>query len=319
MKRIVCVAAILITAWSQMSAWGKSPPAVTLAASRPAAETAEAHDPRVAKEIFDDLAETYEVVVEPIGIDGRRFGEVDWTNGLVYATGSAKAKGTGGQAIAMARRAARLRAARNSMLLVGGFSTDAGGRFESLEEGRIVAKGQVRGFAEASSDYDAKTRTATVKLIAPLGGISGRVKPRAVGLRAKRWAGWGSPAADRARLIVIDARGVDFGLCAWPVVISRSDEVVFSPAKLAPGQLVSYVRMKAGAKIREGSASVRSGAAGPAGALDSRAVILNAASADKTQAACLVVEAKALKTLADHGEARRLWRQGKVVIVLGED
>jgi len=319
MKRQACLTAVPIIAWCVTGAWGNPRPTSTPAASRPAAAAAEAPDTRVAKEIFDDLAETYEVVVDPIdGHDGR-LGEVDWTNGLVYATGSAKAQGTTGQAIAMARRAARVKAARNSLLLARGFSTDKAGRFEGPAAKRIVTKGAVRGFAEASSEYDPGARTATVKLIAPLSGISGNATARSIQPYAQRWHGWGASGAAPARLIVIDARGVDFAPRAWPAAVSQKDEVVFSPADLAPGQLVSYVRMNAGAKIRPDGPGSRRDVAGSAETLASRALILRAVPAGRTPPTALVLDDWALASLAGHAEARRLWQRGKVIVVLASE
>jgi hypothetical protein len=162
-------------------------------------------------------------------IDG---GQINWTTAEVFAVGEGKAAGLSGQQIDMAKRAARLAAARNVVLVLAGIRTGPGGRFRNFREGTISVDAVVRDFQEASDDFDRATRIATVRLKMPLYGAQGAVRIGGLVL-----AGPVGPAKALAvkggqpQIIVIDARGTGFAPCMLPRIARPSGQTVFEPVQ----------------------------------------------------------------------------------------
>ncbi len=156
-------------------------------------------------------------------------GEIDWTNGIVYATGTGKLRSRSSQDVLMAERAARLDALRNGLLLLGGIRSGPGGQFQNVKDAKIDLDAVVKDFEEAGSDYDISTQTIISKMKLPLYGprgvirltgakmvVAGKTRPLAV-------AG-GSPVP-----LVIDARGSGFRPCVFPRVMDDSGQCIELP------------------------------------------------------------------------------------------
>ena len=181
-------------------------------------------------------------------IDG---GQINWTTGQLIAVGEGKALGASGQQADMARRAARLVAARNAILLTGGIRVGPGGRFKDVKEATIKVDAVLEHFEEVASDFDPQTRTATVRLAVPIFGAHGVVKMFGVRLAApaRLVAPPKAPQDSGVKVIVIDARGTGFVPCLLPRIANAAGGVVFDAAQspafksAQPRAPVVYVRM----------------------------------------------------------------------------
>ncbi|MFB3893994.1 MAG: hypothetical protein ACE15C_18450 [Phycisphaerae bacterium] len=159
-------------------------------------------------------------------------GEINWTTGQVFAVGEGKATGVSGQQIDMAKRAARLVAARNAVYLLSGIRTGPGGRFKNIREGSITADAVVQHFEEASDSFDLATRTATVRLKMPLYGVKGMVTLG--GLELARPRTEAKPPVTKPgepKVIIIDARGSGFTPCMLPRITRPSGASVFDASQ----------------------------------------------------------------------------------------
>lgn len=192
-------------------------------------------------------------------------GEVNWTTGELIAIGEGKAQGVSGQQIEMAKRAARLVAARNALLTLSGVRVGGGGRFNDVREATIKVEGVLENFREVGSDFDPKTHTATVKLAVPIFGAHGMVKMFGVELRRTIKAPAlpkGTKPAD-VKLIVIDARGTGLRPSVVPRLAKASGDVFYDLADTsafkAAKQPVVFVHMLPDAKLDKGLAETDKG------------------------------------------------------------
>ena len=171
-------------------------------------------------------------------------GRIDWTRGLVTAVGTAKVQGKGAQAVTMAKRAARLLAARNAALLLAGVRAGPGGRFQNVQAGRIDTDALLVNFRQVHLTYDAKARTVTAKIVMPLHGARSVVTFTGVTYvksdRRWDWPG-GAGARDRADVVVLDARGTGFVPSIAPRVVDRLGRCLFEGGDLDP----AHVRLRA--------------------------------------------------------------------------
>jgi len=203
------------------AACGENPPQVASAPSATPLSSA------AAMTMFKAIDKQAEPLVEKL--DG---GEINWTTGEAFAVGQSPAQGGGAQHIEMAKRAARLVAARNGTLVLAGIRTGPGGRFKNFREGVIGVDAVLRDFKEASSEFDPKTHLATVRLAIPMYGVDGVVK--LVGLTPVPSGEAVKPAQSKpgpARIIVIDARGTGFKPCMLPRIASSSGRSVFDASR----------------------------------------------------------------------------------------
>ena len=158
-------------------------------------------------------------------------GEIHWTTGQVVAVGEGKATGTSGQQVEMAKRAAHLVAARNASLLLSGIRVGPGGYYKDIQQAQIHMDVILKNFKEVSSEFDPKTRTATVSLAVPVYGASGAVQLMNVMYRNTQQQPAQPPAAGSVKFVVIDARGSGFKPCLMPKIARESGKLLFDPAQ----------------------------------------------------------------------------------------
>lgn len=187
-----------------------------------------------------------EVVLEELGDDFRPLvetlanGEIDWTRGIVIATGSARGKGHGGQARAAATGAARMVAARNAVLLLAELRTGGQMKMGQLRSGRISVDAVLKDFEQLDTHFDPDKREATVRLRATLLGAKGVVTvqrdPNAGQADAWPWPEGIAGAADTVDGVVIDARGHDLTPALLPTVLAANGQRLFGPADVPANQ-----------------------------------------------------------------------------------
>ena len=301
-------------------------------ASGPA--TKPAPKPSAHQEILKQLPKAFAHVVEPI-----RGGRIDWTTGELLASGQAKARADAARPEAMARRGARLVAARNVMLMLAGVRIGPDGRPANVKSGTLAVDAVLKNFREVSSRYDTKTRTATVTLAVPLYGINGVVTVR--GLIAarprRRWNRVGAAGAGKADVVVIDARRCGFIPAASLRIVTETGHTVFSlhdvkaarrtaqpPAVYVyrkasgfnPDAANPYIRAVGRAKqITEQAGSPDKGLRKLLAGKFKQPLILTASPPKKAVAGTVVIGPGAQKLLMLHGEARKLLVDGRLIVV----
>jgi hypothetical protein len=196
-------------------------------------------------------------------------GLIEWTRGSVVGEGRGIARGAAPQDALMARRAARLLAARNALLVAGGVAVGPGGSFRDVADGTIRLDAVLRDFHEIRNDFDPASRTAVVAVRLPMYGARGIVRIADLGLRpAKRqwpWSATGdAPSADAPspdapspdapptspgatspppggtaapKLIVLDLRGTGYAPALLPRFLTPDGQCVFDAADLGAEEL----------------------------------------------------------------------------------
>ena len=171
-------------------------------------------------------------------------GRIDWTRGEIFAVGSSPLQNDSGQAIDMAKRGARLIAARNAVLALGGIRSGPGGTFKSIQEGTLKVDAVLKDIEEVSSGLNSRGTRAVVRVRLPLYGVRGvltisgmEVTPHPAAIALGNAEG-----STHVRTIVIDARGSGFRPCAFPRLVDskkrlvhvavRRDKGVVQPAAL---------------------------------------------------------------------------------------
>jgi len=262
------------------------------------------------EQIVAALGEAYAPLVEPI-----EHGRIDWTRGQVIAQGQGKVVGSSGQAVAKARRAARLVAARNAILAMRGIRVDAKGRFADVENGQISAEGVLRDFEESAVEYDPKAGTVTVTMRANLYGFSGLVRfcGHAAAPKGPRWQPE-EGETDRETtidVVVVETRGGKFSPVMYPAMETLDGQRVFDCGDLSGGQLrrrAMAIYAARETRDEDGDASERRLAT----------LVLQAEGKDAAPGT-LVIERESLEKLAAQPAARQLMRDGKLVIVTGKE
>ena len=269
-------------------------------------------------------------------------GQIDWTHGVAFAVGTSRVAGRGGQATAMARRAARLIAARNAALLSAGVRMGPGGRCQNIKSGRISADVVVKDFKETESRYDPKSNTVTSKIALPLHGTQGVVTLRNVrfGRSDRRWA-WpeGTGGHEAVDVIVIDARGMGFLPCLAPRVILQNGKCLFEGGDVKADQLrdrpaVAYVKFmsKPGPSTKNPLVHLRALGIARKGAIRAggsandltvaakkrfkNALILQAIDTPDDSPETIILPNTTVRFLMLHPEARQRFKDGKVVVVV---
>ena len=97
-------------------------------------------------------------------VEDREGGYVDWACCRVVAVGVGRSRGNSASDVAMAKRAARLVAARNALLLLDGIQAGPGEVFPGMSQGRINVDAVLENFQELVGDYDPQAHLATVRL-----------------------------------------------------------------------------------------------------------------------------------------------------------
>ena len=268
------------------------------------------------------------LTVEALGADFRPLvrktpaGRIDWTRGQIVAAGIGRARGASAQDAAMAKRAARLVAARNAILLMTGVEAGPAGRFGDIRKGQLTAEGVLKDFKEVSVAFDPGTRTATATLRVPIHGAKGMVAMRHVilGLPLRRWRPPRArkPAA-KIDAVVIDARGSGFVPCVYPRLITPEGRFVLDgvylrrddPTRVNRPLYVAYAPKSAKPTTR------------PAklpkvltfGRDRRRAIVLRAVRVSRKPAG-LVLDAADVERLGRHPGVERLLELGEVAIVV---
>lgn len=275
--------------------------------AKPTAKAPEA--PPRPEVILTELGGEYGRYVEKMSFDG----EIDWTAGRVIARGVGKATGASAQAVAMARRAARLVAARNAILLLSRLRIDPEGKTPDIRAGRITLEGVLKDFEETAMAYDPQQRTVSVTLSAPFYGLRGVVRMTGVvtARRAEKWS-WPKPfIEDRPiDLIVIDAGETKFAPTMFPRIETAKGRRVLDSGQLPRRQLLRRPMM-----IYARKRSVPKALA--ARATPTIKVLTVRASAAKGKAkGTLVLDEAALKTLSANADSQRLMREGRLVVLV---
>ena len=299
------------------------------ATTRPATTTAKSPDTQeagfTAQGVLKAMGKSFKAAVEEFP-----GGEIDWTRGLVVASGTGKATGAGNQAVAMARRGARLLAARNAVLLTRGIRAGPGGRFPQIKQGTISVDAVVEGLRELSWKFDRKAMTVTVKVAVPIYGTEGIVRLTEVTFakdaRAFVWAAV-NVAGGRPDVVIIDGRGTGFLPCLAPRITTSSGEVILSAAQLSLEEFrkrgtVVYIRSPK-AKRPGGVAGkmiAQAGRADPAiAAAANRAyknpLMLQAGKSPKNTPGTLVLTTVSTRTLIMSGGTKDLFRSGRVIVI----
>lgn len=173
--------------------------------------------------------------LEPL-VQKTAYGEIDWTRGVIVASGEGKAEGQGGNAEAMALRAARVAAARNAILLVGALRLDPQGRPANIPAGRLTADAVLKDFAETSSSFDSHSRVACVSLSAPIYGVRGVIALAGLTIPVEGGPHNGALAGGND-IMVIDARQTGFAPTLGPRLASADGKVLFDAADLQRQEL----------------------------------------------------------------------------------
>ena len=324
---------VLIVAMAGM-AWAEEP------ATRPA-ETKPARKEKKRISVQEELEKKLAAAELPPMLEKFDHGGIDWTAGTVYARGRAKCKSNSGQDVAMARRAARLVAARNAILLINKVRVDPGGKYPQLRMGDVRVDALIEGFKVVSSEHIPHEQAVNVLMEVPLFGAKGVVKT--LGLKpdkqfTRAW-GWVSDMDSGASsdVVIVDARGIRYKPTLFPQIVTESSERVFGLADVpsaergkrnlavhvymeeqgiskqarlfiaAPIARAKRVSSAAGGLERGLSNKLRKGFRNP--------IIIPAECVAKDRPGTLVLSSAVLKELAIRGEARKLMRQGRLVIL----
>lgn len=161
-------------------------------------------------------------------------GKIDWSEGLAYAQGTAKPAGSTPSDRAMAGNAARLIAARNAVLIMGGIDVGSGGKFTNLESGQLTVDAIVKDFQADEPVYNSDG-TVTVGIRLPFYGVTGIIKAGGAKFTAgtNRFA-WPDVAAPVSKkIIVIDARGSGCRPCVYPRIVDSQGSVLFDASDIS--------------------------------------------------------------------------------------
>ena len=267
-------------------------------------------------------------------------GLIEWTSGSVVGEGRGLAKGNTPQDGLMARRAARILAARNALLATGGITVGPGGVFQNVSNGTIRLDAVLRDFQEIRSDFDPATRSATSAVRIPLYGARGLIRIAGLDLRdtPRTWS-WGEapaggPAAgsrQETQTIVMDLRGARFPPVLLPRFLTAAGECVFDPSELGVDELswrpaATYVEYH-GRRLDGAGALVK---VPPPAGRETPADKAFADSVERTfpgavvfwgcragsQGGSVVLSADAVEYLRSHPQTRQVFRSGKVVLVV---
>ena len=250
-------------------------------------------------------------------VERRTGGAIDWTRGEILADGEAKVRGASGQAVAMARRAARLVAARNAVLLISGLRVDANGAYPDIRSGRISVEAVLKDCQEAAFEYDPMGRTVRVTLRVPLYGVRGVVKLAGV-VPTQQVDTWDWPkerqGGGAADIVVIDARKTKFQPVLFPRLESTQGKKVFDAGDVPKSEL----HARALAVYVTKTAPSAQPATQPDSRPAARLLVLTASASKGNSNGAAVLGDSELAELAAHPEARGCMADGRLVILTSE-
>jgi hypothetical protein len=264
--------------------------------------------------IYEEIADEYAPCQQMM--EG---GIVDWSRGVILASGSAKAPTAAPQERLKAQRGAEQAAIRNAILAASGIAVDSRGRFGDLHKGTVEVEATAAGREVIASDWDPATLTASSTVSLPMYGLSGvvRLDGVAVAEPANRRALAGrDPVGQEADLIVIDARRTPFVPCLSPRIVDEKGQVLFDASEIPRGDLAGR-HMAVYVTARAGPASSASQPATATGALSHRIILKAAAVADIPAAPGVIALPSAEQTdLCRHPDAIELLKAGRLVIIV---
>lgn len=304
-------------------------PATDDAAEQPAEDDAEEvglDGDAVVEQLGEGFAPTVEALTD---------GEINWTTGHVTVSGEGQAEGDTAQDIAMAKRAARLVAARNAILTIAQVRFGGGDLLGDVASGEISVDAVLEGFEEVSAEFDEETGTATVVLRAPLCGARGVINLDGVRLTRRDAWPWPDDGSDGVDGVVIDARHVEVAPAALPAFVTESGLSIFDVTQLPPGQrarrpLAVYVRRDAPREgafgpLRQARAVARQAGSADAeivaaaGNVFDRPLVISAVETAEDEPSTLVLSAAAVRDLTISAEALRCFEQGRVIVVIATE
>ncbi len=277
----------------------------------------------------------FKPMIERVGRGG-----INWTRGVVFATGTAKPRSATPLDVAMARRGARLDAARNAILVMNKVRVDAGGKYPQMRSGHISTNAVLKEFKEVSWEHNPDIGRVTVILEAPLCGSSGVVEMLGVKLKPTGPDPWYTPIEDvgaTTDVVIVDARGISFAPSLAPRILTPDRKRVFGlediPAQQRSVRMGAiYVYMEETGVPRQARSFIHAPIArakvvsGRAGGIDAKLrskvrkgfanpIIVLADSTAKDSRGTIVLTPGSVKELAIHGNSRRLMKEGRIVIV----
>jgi hypothetical protein len=327
----MCVA-LLLPACSKNS--DAAPDANQSSTTTQAAAPAVPPKPYIAPEaLYEAVASEYAPCQQSVGE-----GIVDWSRGVIVASGSAKAmselavSGTARPAGATpqerikAQRAAEQTAIRNAVLAGNGITVDSRGKFSDLRKGTVEVEAVATGREIISNTWDAPTQTATATVSLPMYGLSGVVRLDGVAMPATQPATMspapplpppGGQKGEEADLIVIDARGTVFHPCLMPRIVDEKEKVLFDPSELPPEALAG--RHMAICVTALTATSIPTTSTQPTGTLSRRILVkaTNPMVQDHYPSfSNLMLVPGEQEKLFRHGDAMELLKAGRLVIIV---
>jgi len=250
-------------------------------------------------------------------VERRTGGAIDWTRGQILADGEAKVRGASGQAVAMARRAARLVAARNAVLLISGLRVDADGAYPDIRSGQISVEAVLKDCQEAAFEYDPMGRTVRVTLRVPFYGVRGVVKLTGVAAtpQADAWD-WPKERQDggTADIVVVDARKTKFQPVLFPRLETVHGKKVFDAGDDPEGEQHARALAVYATKMAPPAQPATQPDSRPA----ARLLVLTASTSKGNSNGAAVLGDSELAELAARPEARRCMADGRLVILTSE-
>lgn len=165
-----------------------------------------------------------------------RGGRIDWARGVIIAEGKGVARGKTDQDRLMAKRAGKVVAARNALLVANGIQVDADGRFAAIRNGQVRVSGILRDLQTVSVTWQPNRDPpeCIVGIHVPIWGAKGLASVAHAAQRRKAMARAGGRLVLVAaevdvsdEILVIDARGVTTEPCLYPVVVDSTGQVLY--------------------------------------------------------------------------------------------
>jgi hypothetical protein len=170
----------------------------------------------------------------------RQVGFIDWSGKRLVAVGRSVQTQRGAAGALKARRGATVIALRNLLALSVGVRIGINGRIQGLKSGELFLKGYLKDF-KISRTYSRVEKGRTywfAEVRVPLFGvrhIAGNLYEEQLmvhrqlvgGRRRARWARPARPADIGGDVLVIDARGVGFTPCMYPLVVNEAGHILF--------------------------------------------------------------------------------------------
>jgi hypothetical protein len=247
---------------------------------------------------------------------------VDWSRGVIVASGSAKATAATPQERIKAQRAAEQTAIRNAVLAGSGITVDSRGKFSDLRKGTVDVEAVATGREILSSTWEAAAQTTTATVSLPMYGLAGVVRLDGVPVEKpekKAPLEARDPVKEDCDLIVIDARGAPLAPCLSPRIVDEKGQVLFDAseiplADLAGRHVAVYVEAPRAASRMAANSE-------PARSLPRRITLVAGKPLGIDQWVSkseITLNGQGQKMLFRHADAAELLKAGRLVIIVGE-